>query len=178
MDLAQALHGSTAPPGVLARLCLLDVPHLGFDGAERVGQLVVDAALAGELRAIFERVLGIGFPIERIMPISAYGWDDDASMADNNSSCFNYRLIAGTDVMSVHSEGRAVDINPRLNPYGATAATWLPPGSRYDLGAAGTIGPEARHPAGREILRVFADAGWTWLGDDAIHDRHHFQKPA
>jgi hypothetical protein len=27
------------------------------------------------------------------------------------------------------------------------------------------------------VLRIFASYGWTWLGDDVIVDRHHFEKP-
>lgn len=38
-------------------------------------------------------------------------------MKDNNTSCFNYRKIAGTNKLSNHSFGLAVDINPLYNPY-------------------------------------------------------------
>lgn len=37
-------------------------------------------------------------------------------MSDNNTSAFNYRTIAGTDRLSKHGQGLAVDINPRYNP--------------------------------------------------------------
>jgi hypothetical protein len=37
-------------------------------------------------------------------------------MADNNSSCFNHRFIAGTQKLSKHALGLAIDINPLYNP--------------------------------------------------------------
>jgi hypothetical protein len=37
-------------------------------------------------------------------------------MADNNSSCFNYRKIANSEIISMHSYGLAIDINPVQNP--------------------------------------------------------------
>lgn len=177
MDITEALAGSPAPAAVLRRQCLVEVRHAGLDGALRTGQLVADEQVADELVAIFDRLLDAGFPIQQIVPIVAFDWDDDASMAANNTSCFNHRLIGGTDRLSVHSQGRAVDINPLFNPYGPDPATWLPPGSTYELDRPGTIGPDATDPAGRAVLRIFASYGWTWLGDDVIVDRHHFEKP-
>ena len=38
-------------------------------------------------------------------------------MADNNSSCFNYRKIANSKIISMHSYGLAIDINPVQTPY-------------------------------------------------------------
>ena len=48
-----------------------------------------------------------------IMEIS----DDEIMMRDNNSSCFNYRLISNTNTISKHGLGMAVDINALYNPY-------------------------------------------------------------
>ncbi|MGN6609045.1 MAG: M15 family metallopeptidase [Jatrophihabitans sp.] len=177
MQLAEALAGSTAPPDELARQCLVPVRFVDLTGVERDGELVADRALTDELVTIFDRMLEAGFPIAQVVPISAFDWDDDASMAANNTSCFNWRRIGGSDRWSVHSQGRAVDINPAFNPYGPDPATSLPPGSRYDLARPGTIGPDVHDRAGRDVLRIFAEHGWRWLGDDAIVDRHHFEKP-
>ena len=38
-------------------------------------------------------------------------------MEADNTSCFNYRVVAGTNRVSKHGLGTAVDINPRENPY-------------------------------------------------------------
>ena len=177
MDLAEALRGSTAPPHVLARMQLVDVEHVDFDGAVQRGQLVVHAALAAEVRTIFAAILRLAMPLTSVVPISAYDWDDDASMAANNTSCFNWRLIANTGERSMHSFGAAIDVNPALNPYGADPSTWLPPGATYDPRRPGTLARDAPH-AGREVLESFERAGWVWLGDPhSISDRHHFEKP-
>ena len=46
-----------------------------------------------------------------------YDADDDRSMADNNTSCFNYRFVPHTTRVSKHGRGLAIDLNPRYNPY-------------------------------------------------------------
>lgn len=43
--------------------------------------------------------------------------DDEKMMCDNNSSCFNYRVISQTNKISKHDMGMAVDINTLYNPY-------------------------------------------------------------
>lgn len=43
--------------------------------------------------------------------------DGPSLMRANNSSAFNFRFVAGTGVLSSHSRGMAVDINPLYNPY-------------------------------------------------------------
>jgi poly-gamma-glutamate synthesis protein (capsule biosynthesis protein) len=176
VDRDEALRGSTAPEHVLACMTLIDVPFVDVSGAPRTGQLVVAAALAGEVEALFARMVRLGFPLERVVPICAYGWDDDASMAANNTSGFNYRLIGGTDQPSMHSWGAAIDVNPALNPFGPDPDAWSPPGATWDPVRPGTLARDAPH-AGRLVIEAFEDAGWTWLGDpDSISDRHHFQK--
>ena len=37
-------------------------------------------------------------------------------MQANNTSCFNYRTVAGSKTLSKHAFGMAVDINPLQNP--------------------------------------------------------------
>src|SRR5438105_941665 len=176
VDLDEALRGSTAAPEVLGRMRLLDVEHLDLHGAVRTGQLVVHEALSDELAMIFTEMLRLGLPVASVVPVCAYGWDDDASMAANNASCFNWRLIASTGERSMHSYGAAIDVNPAFNPYGTDPATWLPPGSAYDVERPGTFARHAPH-AGRDVLELFERCGWSWLGDpDSISDRHHFEK--
>ena len=38
-------------------------------------------------------------------------------MAADNSSAFNFRVVAGTNVLSQHALGRAIDLNPVENPW-------------------------------------------------------------
>jgi hypothetical protein len=177
MDLAEALRGSTAPAEVLARLVLIDITHLDDTGTDRGGQLVVHEAVAEELVTLFAALRELGFPLTAAVPIAAHGWDDEASMAADNTSAFCWRPVAGSRQTSWHSYGVALDLNPARNPYGDDPATWRPPGSRYDATRPGTLAEG--NPVGREVVRRFETAGWTWLGRrDVARDRHHFHKPS
>jgi hypothetical protein len=83
------------------------------------GELVVHKELVrARSLTIFKALFDHGtFPVEKMKVIDDYQGDDDASMADNNTSAFNCRLVAGKPgVYSKHSDGRAIDINPRTNP--------------------------------------------------------------
>ena len=114
------------PEDLLAKQTLLDVYYMGFDGLTHKGQMVVDEELAEEVEAVFAAAFKAKFPIRSAIPVSQFGWDDDASMLADNSSGFNYRTIAGTTIMSLHAKGRAVDINPLLNPHYRTDGKIVP----------------------------------------------------
>ena len=82
------------------------------------GALIVHQDLAAEVIAIFEQLLQLRYPIEKIRTVDAYpAADDELSMADNNTSAFNCRDIPGTGRWSLHAFGRAIDLNPLLNPF-------------------------------------------------------------
>ena len=106
-----------------------------------------------------------------VIPIARYGWSDLTSMADNNTSCFNYRFIAGTTRLSRHASGMAIDINPRQNPVIYEDGTFLPPEAVYSPRAGGAFSPSS------PILKEFVSRGWKWGGEFAsIKDYHHFEK--
>lgn len=158
-------------PVELADLCLLEVPHVVMTGGSSVGEMVVNGAVADALLDVFAELYAMGFPIERMDLIDAYGGDDNASMAANNTSAFNCRIIPGTSQLSQHAYGLAVDLNPALNPYMFNAESVLPPGSeKYldrSLDVPGMIG-------GR-VVEAFAAIGWSWGGAwDGLKDYHHF----
>ncbi len=171
LDFAGAVAGTAAPPEVLADLRLVTVRYHGFDNLLHEGQLVVHRALAAEIREIFSLLENRGFPIAGAVPIVRYGWSDEASMAANNSSAFNYRLVAGTDRLSLHAQGRAVDINPRRNPVLYPDGRVAPAGAVYRAGEPGVFAD------GDAALRAFVDRGWRWGGHFThVLDRHHFEK--
>ena len=116
MTFDEALVGKEIPDEIRENLTIIDVPYFSFKGKTQNGQLVVHTELAADVKQIFKELLEIRFPIERMVPAVGYDWDDDKSMADNNTSAFNYRLIYGTNRLSNHSYGRAIDINPVQNP--------------------------------------------------------------
>ncbi len=78
--------------------------------------MVCNRLIADDLLEIFRTLFDARYPIERMVLIDEYDADDERSMQNNNSSAFNFRFIAGTDKLSNHSRGLAVDINPLYNP--------------------------------------------------------------
>lgn len=170
MTLDQALAGSSAPPDILGSQTLLSIPFIGFDGQTCIGELVVHRDLATEVAEVFRQILIARFPIERMVPVVAFGWSDDDSMEANNCSAFNYRVKVGKTELSAHATGRAIDINPRHNPY-QNGELVLPPGAVYNPSALGTLTPDS------VPVRAFEDFGWTWGGRwRALRDYHHFEK--
>jgi peptidoglycan LD-endopeptidase CwlK len=171
MSFAEAIAGTNAPPGVIGNLCLLEVCYRSFDGERHQGQMVVHRELRQDLLEIFTLVEHSGFPVAKVIPAVKYGWSDDLSMADNNSSAFNYRFIAGTQRLSLHALGRAVDINPFQNPVFYEDGASAPPGAAYDPAAEGTL--SEKNP----VVRAFKTRGWRWGGNfKSIQDNHHFEK--
>jgi peptidoglycan LD-endopeptidase CwlK len=166
-----ALQGSAAPPEILSNQELLSLPFLDFKGQQQSGQIVVARELAQEVTAIFAEIYAAKFPIFQMVPVVAFGWSDDDSMEANNCSAFNYRLKVGKSEPSVHSWGRALDINPRQNPY-IRGEIVLPQGAVYNPRAFGTILAEG------PVVRAFESRGWIWGGRwDNPYDYHHFEKP-
>jgi len=167
----EAVAGTTAPEDVLASLRLLGVEYLGLDGRRHRGQLVVHEALEADVRDLFRLMEELRFPVARAVPIVRYGWSDDASMAANNSSAFNYRPVEGTDRLSRHAFGRAIDINPFLNPVVYRDGRISPPGASWRPEQPGTLSE------GHPVVLAFLERGWCWGGRfEAYADYHHFDK--
>lgn len=171
---AEDLHASWRPgcPLDVANLRAVDVSFWGYDGRVRTGRLIVAASLADQMVAIMRDLYDARFPIERIEPVDAYGGDDDQSMAANNTSAFNCRPVIGGSAWSEHSYGRAIDVNPLVNPY-VRGSTVLPPGGApytdRDLDAPGMI------HGGDEVVDAFAARGWKWGGYwSSPKDYQHF----
>ncbi|WP_294428033.1 M15 family metallopeptidase [uncultured Treponema sp.] len=95
----------------------LHVLHKTLEGTVKDGELVCNVKIADILLDIFKELYSADYPIEKIHLIDEYDADDERSMSDNNSSCFNFRFISHTKVVSKHGAGLAVDINPLYNPY-------------------------------------------------------------
>jgi hypothetical protein len=162
-------------PTPIADLLYLTVSHVGFDGSVHDGELVVHKDLADEVVAIFRALFERHFPIEKMKLIDAYQGDDDASMADNNTSGFNCRFVSGKPgIFSKHSQGRAIDVNPRINPMVSGNSVSPPAGAPFLDGRAKSPGMLRKGvPAVTEFLR----RGWTWGGDwKSPKDYQHFEK--
>ena len=106
--------GCTIPRSELRYLRL---SHYDGQGNVCIGEIVCNKMIANDLKKIFQELYEHKYPIERMRLIDDYDADDERSMRANNTSCFNYRPIAGSKKLSKHSRGLAIDINPLYNPY-------------------------------------------------------------
>lgn len=177
-DLAETMRGVSWHPRPrcpeFADLAVLRMNHWTFTGAVADGQLIVARAVAEEVGQAFSALFVAQFPIARMVPIYRFDGDDDASMAANNCSAFNFRTIAGTDKLSQHALGVAVDINPVQNPWVRRTEILPPAGADY-------VDRDSRRPGvitrPGPVTDAFDAIGWSWGGDwPDVKDYHHFQK--
>ncbi len=73
--------------------------------------MVVHKKIAKRTCKVFYELYRIKYPIAGMQLVDEYDADDEASMAANNTSSFNYRKVANSSKMSKHSQGLAIDIN-------------------------------------------------------------------
>jgi len=152
--------------------------YVDFEGNTQKGELICNKAIAQDLLEIFKELHDASYQIDKIRLIDEYGGDDDLSCADNNTSCFNYRVVGGTDNLSKHALGLAIDINPFQNPYitypnGVERIS--PPGS--EAYADRDSGLDHMILEGDLCYNLFIEHGFTWGGHwHSLKDYQHFQK--
>ena len=149
-------------PVPLSDLRYLQLDYWGFDGREHRGELVVHADWADGIVAVFDDLFTLEYPIEQMVLVDEYDGDDRRSMAANNTSAFNCRLISGTARWSEHAFGRAIDINPVQNPYVRGTTIQPPAGAAF---VDRTLDLPGMIHAGDEVVTAFAEIGWKWGGD-------------
>lgn len=179
LTLEEALSGLSkdCPAEIRDSQVLISVRYWGFDEKIHEGQLLVHRDVVKDIQEIFEIALKNKFPIYQVRPFSLKNfyvngiWSDDESMAQNNTSAFNYRTIAGTTRLSNHAWGRAIDINPVQNPY-VRDDYIAPPNAVYDKTQKGTL-------TGKDcVSKAFLERGWIWGGNwQDRKDYQHFEKP-
>jgi peptidoglycan LD-endopeptidase CwlK len=171
MSFSEAIDGTDAPLEIIDTLSLADVFYYSFDGKRHQGQILVNSDLEDDVYEIFALIEHLKFPVGKVIPIVTYQWDDHSSMADNNSSSFNFRVIEGTTKLSLHSFGRAVDINPVQNPVIYPNDIIVPEGAKYRPHNKGTFTKT------NAVVQEFITRGWHWGGNfDQPKDYHHFEK--
>lgn len=172
--------GNKGPEQIRKQQRVLTVRYISFDDLEHQGQIVVNHELRHNVIEMFAVAFQLKFPIEKVIPASQFGYDDEKLMSANVTSGFNYRTIVGTDELSPHATGRAIDVNPRLNPYthkvGGQVVT-EPAGAEWDPKVPGTFCKD--HP----LVHFMKSRGWIWGGDWTVEetgraDYHHFEKRA
>ena len=150
--------------------------YIDFDGAEQEGELMVNRRVADDVIDIFYKLFQKQYPLASVKLVDDYGQpgDDGDSMRANNTSAFCYRQVTGSNHLSWHSFGAAIDSNPLQNHYMNK----------------GRVSPEeAREYLDRKDRRphmidhsdyaykVFTAHGWKWGGDwNGDKDYQHFYK--
>lgn len=162
-------------PVDIEELAYVQLSYWGFDNQKHEGVLIVDKQLADEVVDIFKEIYYQKFPIESMQPVCMFQGNDDASMAANNTSAFNCRRMGkGSGSLSWHSYGRAIDINPVINPYVKGLNVRPPAGRAYlnrDKPIPGMI------TRGDVVYQAFVSRGWRWGGSWASRrDYQHFEK--
>lgn len=159
-------------------LRLLVLPYRDYEGKTQQGRMIVHRDVAEVVQSVFLQLYADNsFAIAKMELIDAFGGDDDASMAANNTSGYNCRAAAGSARLSSHARGIAIDVNPRTNPFVRKGTTSPPAGEDLDT-------PEEREAhasapglisATSAITKAFAAKGWTWGGTwKSSKDYQHF----
>lgn len=155
----------------------LRVLHCDAEGNSVVGEMVCAATISNDLLDIFKALYEAGYPIEKMRLVDYYDGDDEISMRDNNTSCFNQRSITAGGRVSKHSYGLAVDINPKYNPYYKARGRILlrPEGSEEYLDR--EVATPYMIRKGDLCYRLFKKHGFYWGGDWLrSKDYQHFEK--
>lgn len=156
----------------------VSVLYEDFNGETRTGEIICNKAIAQDLLEIFYELYCNHYQIDKIRLVDEYQADDDLSCADNNTSCFNFRQVYGSNNLSKHALGLAIDINPFQNPYvtypdGVERIS--PPGS--EPYADRTSGLPHMITEDDLCYQLFTEHGFTWGGHwKTLKDYQHFQK--
>lgn len=154
-------------------LRLISVSYVGFDRKSATGELVVAAEIVEDVGETFRELYEARFLVRKMITIEAYDGDDDASMADDNTSAFNCRQTTGGSGWSQHSYGTAIDINPRENPYIRGDVVLPPRGTDYLDRADVRPGMIVD---GDVVVRAFTSRGFEWGGAwTSLKDYQHFE---
>ncbi len=158
----------------LSDLRYLRLSYVDFEGKDQVGEMICNKAIADDLVAIFRELYEARYPIRSIRLIDDFGGDDEASMAADNTSCFNYRKKTGMRELSKHARGLAVDINPFENPYVRPSRVRPAGASAY-----ADRSKDFAHKIDKDDLcyRLFRAHGFYWGGTwRSVKDYQHFEK--
>lgn len=170
---------SQEPEVTLDELRYIHILHYDFDGNPTEGELICNEAIAQDLVEIFYELYRNEYQLERVLLVDEYDGDNTASMEDNNTSCFNYRMAEGTNSLSKHALGLAIDVNPFYNPY----ITYNKDGSENVSPATAEFYADRSASFPYKIdendlcYKLFTQHGFIWGGNwNSSKDYQHFQK--
>ncbi len=160
----------------LKELVLVKVKYWGFDDKEHSGYLIVHSSLGEDVVAIFKELLALRFPIQALQPIPKQ-LQKMPNIYDNTTDSFSCRAVTDQPgIMSQHSYGRAIDINPLLNPY-VKGCLIVPGNARKHIDR---IRPEkGKIIPNSAVTAIFNKYGWDWGGNwHDVKDYQHIEKRA
>lgn len=159
----------------LEELRYLSVAHYTGHGGVAQGEIICNVAIAEDLLDIFKNLYEAQYPIESIRLIDEFDADDIKSMQANNTSCFNFRKIAGSTKLSKHARGLAIDINPLYNPWVKGTAVSPEEGRPY-MDRTKTNIPY-KIDENDLCYKEFVKHGFEWGGSwNSLQDYQHFEK--
>lgn len=169
---------SSLAPVSIENLRSVFVSYINFEGTlKHDGEIVVLDSVAQATVSIFQELLKCNFPVHSIRPIDEFEANDDLSVLKNNTSAYCFRPIEGTDIVSLHSYGVAIDVNPYLNPYISPVRN---PGGMVEIEDYKMDYLQRRPPKKgmvEPIVDIFKKNGFTIWGGNWHWpiDYHHFQ---
>lgn len=105
-----------------------------------LGEMVCNERIALTLATVLKNLFKAKYPIERMLLPDNYGADSEQQKQVNNTWCFSYRAASGSQTLSKHDLGLAVDLNP---------------------------GEPSKISHSDVAYQLFTDAGFDWGGDKA-----------
>lgn len=154
----------------------IHVLYNDLNGTASEGELIVNQVIAVDILQIFYDLYKAGYKLECMNLVDEYGSSDNVSMSVNNTSAFNTRMVDGTDTLSLHAYGLAIDVNPLYNPYvsgntvlPATARAYVDRSTQFDM----------KLTEDDLCVKTFISHGFVWGGNwNTLKDYMHFEYPA
>jgi hypothetical protein len=160
-------------PVKVSDLRRLRVTYRDYQGVRRTGTLVLHRSVTSDVRKAFASALREDFRIFRMAEAAQYYTGsltplavDEALMSANITSGFNCRrtLEGG---WSRHAYGKAIDVNPRQNPYSSPSGIKPAGADRTRDGSMGQLSSQSA------IVAELRAAGWVWGGTWRAKDWQH-----
>lgn len=167
----------------LESLRYIKMPHYNFEGQIQVGEMVVSRDILEDVFAIFKELFEAEYQIQSMYLVDNY-WTgdpdttDSASIDVNNTSAFCFRMATGSQKLSNHAYGKAIDLNPQQNPY-VSYSSGKPKWSHTNANDYIDRSTGLPHVITHEDLayQVFTRHGFRWGGDwNNPKDYQHFDK--
>ena len=170
-------------------LRLIKILYYDFHDNVQEGKLIVNKLIEEDVIDIFKKLYENKYELNSVELVDKYYTGDNLetdgiSIKNNNSSCFNYRIIEDKDYLSYHALGLAIDINPYNNPYIINRSGILDYSKLDDkeMYYASNRDKSIPHVITHDDLayKLFIEHGFIWGGDwDPVNesiDYQHFEK--